>query len=112
MKTANSGEIIASLQDCVKQCNHCATACLEENKAAMLIHCIRLDWDCADICELTVAFISRSSENKIPLIEHCVRVCERCAVECEKHAAQGMDHCRDCANSCRSCMAACIAYLN
>lgn len=31
------------------ECNHCATACLEEQDVAMLAKCIKLDIDCAEI---------------------------------------------------------------
>ena len=45
-------QLIAALNNCVTECNHCATACLDEQDVKMLSKCIKLDIDCADICKI------------------------------------------------------------
>lgn len=42
-------QLITALNNCVAECNHCATACLDETEVKMLARCIRLDIDCTDI---------------------------------------------------------------
>ena len=55
--------------DCIKECDacaaaceHCATACLSEAEVKAMADCIRLDRDCADICRLASAMMSRDSK--------------------------------------------------
>lgn|SRR5690349_5824199 len=98
-------ELIDALNNCATECNHCATACLEEDDAKMLTRCVKLDIDCADICRLTASLIARGSEHANHLLEECAEVCNRCAEECEKHSH--MEHCRQCAEACRACAEAC-----
>jgi len=99
-------KIMAALGQCAAECNHCATACLDEQDVKMLIRCIKLNRDCSDICSLTAAFVARSSEHADHLLEECAEICEACAEECEKHA-EHMEHCRRCAQVCRECAEAC-----
>ncbi len=103
--------IIAALNDCVAECNHCAAACLDEQDVKMLSKCIKLDLDCADICNATASLLSRDSEHGHHLLRECVEVCTKCAEECEKHAAMGMEHCKKCAEACRACADACGQHL-
>jgi len=100
-------QLIAALNKCAAECNHCATACLDEQDVKMLAKCIKLDIDCADICSLTASLIARSSEHGKHLLKECAEVCDACAEECEKHAQMGMEHCRMCAEACRACADAC-----
>ena len=100
-------QLIAALNNCAAECNHCFTACLDEHDVKMLAKCIKLDRDCADICMLTGSLISRGSEHGKHLLKECAEVCNACADECDKHAAMGMEHCRKCAEACRSCAKAC-----
>ena len=63
-----------------------------------MARCIQLDMDCAQICRLAAAYMSRGSELSATICEVCAEVCDACAEECEKH---DMEHCRQCAQACR-----------
>ena len=97
---------IEILNDCIQACNSCLTDCLLEPDISMLVDCIELDRDCADICALISQYLSRDSRFAIELAKQCAIVCEACAKECEKHAAD-MEHCRECAVICRDCAQEC-----
>ncbi|MES2005511.1 MAG: four-helix bundle copper-binding protein [Bacteroidota bacterium] len=109
MSHQQNHQLIAALNNCVAECNHCTTACLGEQDVKMLAKCIGLDIDCADICTLVAALTARGSEHAKHLLKECAEVCNACAEECEKHAKMGMEHCRTCAEACRACAAACSA---
>ena len=98
--------LLEALNNCAATCNHCATACLDEQDVKMLARCIKLDFDCADICLLTASFVARDSEHANHLLKECAEICEACAEECEKHTH--MEHCRKCAEACRHCAEACL----
>jgi len=100
-------QLLDALYNCAAECNHCATACLDEQDVKMLAKCINLDIDCADICTLTATLIARGSEHGNHLLEECAEICNACADECEKH--QQMEHCKSCAEACRKCAEACNA---
>lgn len=106
MKHENHKELISILNECAVECNHCATACSEEQEAKMLARCIKLNNDCAEICRLAVSYLSRGSEHADHILNECGEICEACAKECEKHANMG--HCKQCAKVCRKCMDACL----
>ena len=97
--------MLSALSNCVAECNHCAMACLEEKDIKMLAQCIKMNIDCADICQLTASLVARGSDHGHHLMNECAEVCEACAQECEKHSH--MDHCRKCAEVCRTCAEAC-----
>jgi predicted GNAT family N-acyltransferase len=98
--------LIDLLNQCAAECNHCATACLEEKDISMLSRCIKLDMDCAEICRLAISFVARGSEHAEHVLNECAEICNACADECEKHAAH-MEHCKRCAEICRECAEAC-----
>ena len=98
---------ITILNECAAACNHCATACLEEQDVQMLTRCIKLDLDCADICTLTATFLARGSEHAMHIMKECAEICNACAEECEKHS--DMEHCQECADVCRRCAEECSA---
>jgi hypothetical protein len=98
-------ELLTALNDCVIECNHCAAACLEEKDVKMLAKCIKLDIDCAAICQLMASLVARGSEHGNHLLKECAEVCEACAAECEKHTH--MEHCRRCAEACHHCAELC-----
>jgi hypothetical protein len=98
-------ELLNALNNCATECNHCATACLDEQDVKMLTKCIKLDIDCADICKLTASLVARGSEHGNHILKECAEICEACAKECEKHSQ--MEHCRRCAEACRTCAEAC-----
>src|SRR5258707_81727 len=98
-------KLIQALDDCAAACNYCTTACLGEEDVKMMVACIRLDIDCAAICNLNSAFIARGSVHGKHLLKECAELCNLCAAECEKHTK--MQHCVDCAKACRACEKAC-----
>lgn len=104
MSHQENKELIQKLGYCLAACEHCADACLAESNVSSLVKCIRLDRDCADICGITLRFVSRGSEQAASIVEICAEICRKCAEECEKH---DHDHCRECAEACRECEEAC-----
>lgn len=100
--------------DCSATCTGCADACLGEPDALDLIRSIRLNLDCAEICDAVGRVLTRQTETDVSVvraaIEACVVVCRACAVECERHAAHH-DHCRVCAEVCRRCEQTCRDLL-
>jgi hypothetical protein len=99
---------------CAQSCTSCADACLSEDSVAELRRCVRLDLDCADICETTGRVLTRQTEYDAPtskaLLAACGEACRTCAEECERHA-EHHEHCRICAEACRRCEQACAALL-
>jgi len=107
-------DCLAACHDCAQTCTSCADACLGEKTVQNLVRCIRLNLDCADICETTGRLLSRHTETHGPLLrrqlELCREACQACGLECEKHAHHH-EHCRVCAEACRQCAEACQALL-
>ena len=113
---ATKNEALARcIQECVVcalTCTSCADACLAEEAVTELVRCIRLDLDCADVCEATGRMLTRQTsfepELARPLLVACAQACRVCAEECERHAEEmNMEHCRLCAEACRRCEQAC-----
>jgi len=100
-------ECIEACQACASVCNHCAAACLQEKDVTPLARCIRLDIECAIICETAAKIMSLNGHLAEHLCSLCADICSRCAAECEKHAKMGMEHCRECAEACRNCAEIC-----
>ncbi|MFL5386421.1 MAG: four-helix bundle copper-binding protein [Longimicrobiaceae bacterium] len=107
-------ECIDACFECLQSCTTCADACLGEATASALRRCIRLNLDCADVCDATGRILSRLSEPDPGLIQAqlraCMEACRLCAAECEKHAGHH-EHCRVCAEVCRRCEDACRSLL-
>jgi hypothetical protein len=99
---------------CSQTCTSCADACLSEETVAELRKCIRLNLDCADICDTTGRLLTRQTEYDAPTskaqLQACREVCATCAQECERHAGMH-EHCRICAEACRRCEKACDELL-
>lgn len=106
-----------SLVNCIKACFYCAQtcvtcadACLGEETAAGLAHCIRFDLDCADACAATGSVLTRGTATNEALlrqmVETCAELCRACADECDRHG-RTHEHCRMCAKACRLCESAC-----
>jgi hypothetical protein len=81
------------------------------------VRCIRLNLDCADVCETTGRLLLRQTESDWSLIrrqlEACAAACRACGDECQRHAeGMNMEHCRVCAESCRRCAEACERLLS
>jgi hypothetical protein len=96
--------------NCAAACTSCADACLGEETVAGLVRCIRLNLDCADVCEATGRVLIRQTafDPRLArvLLETCLQFCRACAEECERHAHHH-EHCRICAEACRRCEQAC-----
>ena len=105
MSHKQNQRLIDALAKCVAECNHCAIACLQEQDVKMMQRCIRLDLDCAEICNLAISFVARGSEHAEHILRECGEICKACAEECEKH--NHMEHCKRCAEACRECAEAC-----
>ena len=101
---------IEACYECAAVCATCADACLAEDEVSELTQCIRLNLDCADVCEVTARLIARPSRRDAPALAHllsaCEAICRACADECERHGRH-MEHCRVCAESCRAFEEAC-----
>jgi hypothetical protein len=91
---------------CISTCLNCADACLNEQEVKMMAGCIRLDLDCAAICQTVVQFISVKSKHSKDVIKLCASICQACADECGKHDT---DHCKKCADICQQCADVCKA---
>jgi hypothetical protein len=100
-------ELIESLFSCVAECNHCLAACLDEADVSMMVRCIELNVDCAEICSTTAGFVARNSESTDTLLEICAEVCRACGEECSKHEAE---HCKKCSEICLACADACDGH--
>ncbi|GAA5534305.1 four-helix bundle copper-binding protein [Deinococcus aluminii] len=110
-------ECIAACFDCAQTCTSCADACLgEQGHLTHLVHCIRLNLDCADVCGTTGRVLSRLTQPDQNVLraqlQACVAACRACGDECERHARDmNMQHCAVCAESCRRCEQACQNLL-
>ncbi len=104
---APSQEILKKLAHCATQCDMCADACLDEKEVQKLVKCIRLDRDCAKICNITASLIASGSDHAERMVKECEYFCRMCAKECDKH---DMEHCQQCAKACRECEVACQNY--
>jgi hypothetical protein len=76
---------------------------------------IRLYLDCADVCTVTAAVLSRQAEHDPIVTESllgvCAAACRSCGDECERHARMH-EHCRVRAEACRRCEQACRELLD
>jgi hypothetical protein len=107
-------ECIDACIECAESCTACADACIGEPMVADLRTCIRLNLDCADICDATGRVLFRMVQGdgamSRSLLQACAQACSSCAQECERHAEM-MEHCRICAEACRRCEQACNTLL-
>lgn len=101
---------IEECYSCAQTCTSCADACLAETMVQELVQCIRMNLDCADICNITGRIATRrtASDEEIVrrMLDVCAAACRVCGDECQKHASKH-EHCRICAESCQRCMQAC-----
>jgi hypothetical protein len=101
---------------CVETCTACADACLSERDVSHLVSCIRLNLDCAAVCNATGSIMSRANKaGHRQLLEaqlaNCIAFCRACASECARHAEMHR-HCQVCAEACTACAEACNDMLN
>lgn len=108
-------ECIEACFDCAQSCTACADACIGEGDVQMLARCIRLDLDCADVCEATGRILSRQTVTEPKMLRASLQACAEashlCGEECEQHASHH-EHCRHCADACRRCEQACNNVLS
>jgi hypothetical protein len=97
-------DCIAACHACVVACNHCAACCLQEADVKHMTRCIGLDTDCAQACQLAIAFMAGGSEHVASACRLCAEICQACGEECAKH---DVDHCQQCAEACRRCAEEC-----
>lgn len=97
-------QLLQTLHECMAACNHCFDACLKEDHVQMMTECIRLDRECADICNYLEQGITRGTPFLSELAAICAKICEACGNECKKH---DHDHCQKCAEACFKCAEAC-----
>ncbi|MFC4388006.1 four-helix bundle copper-binding protein [Gracilibacillus marinus] len=97
-------ELLETLHECMTACNHCFDACLGEEDVKMMSACIRLDRECADMCNYLENAITRNSPFVAELAAACAKICEACGNECKKHEHE---HCQRCAEACLKCAEAC-----
>lgn len=100
-------DLIQSLARCAAACEMCLDACLDEEDIKKMVPCIRLDRDCAKICQITAAYVASNSPHAAHIMGECIEIVTKCGEECGKHQH---DHCQLCAKACRECAEACRAY--
>ncbi|HXF61717.1 MAG TPA: four-helix bundle copper-binding protein [Caldilineaceae bacterium] len=105
---------VEACADCAYACTACADACLGEAMVQPLVRCIRLNLDCADICDATGRLLARQTQPDWSLlrrqVEACQAACQVCGAECAQHAAMH-EHCAVCADACQRCEQACANLL-
>ena len=103
-------ETITAITECAATCTACADACLGESEVGPLVRCIRLNLDCADVCETTARLLLRLTQPDpdvlMAQLQACAATCRSCGDECQRHAAHH-EHCAVCAESCRHSADAC-----
>lgn len=97
-------DLLEILHECMTDCNHCYNACLKEEDVNSMAMCIRLDWECADICGYLEQAISRSTPFISEIAAPCAKICEAYGSESKKH---DHEHCQKCAETCFICAKAC-----
>ncbi len=108
MKSEITNNLEHVLIKCITACETCMTMCLQEEHVQMMVKCIQLDRDCADICTLTARFVARNSPHAPHVMRECIEICRACAAECAKHDDE---HCQKCAEKCQECADACQDWL-
>jgi hypothetical protein len=79
----DAGQLSAAIDacsDCTQSCTACADACLAEGDDMLgsLRQCIRLNLDCADVCEATLRILSRQTAYDANVTRAQVEACRRC----------------------------------
>jgi hypothetical protein len=109
------GRCIDACSDCTQTCTACADACLSEDAVIELVTCVRINLDCADMCDTTGRVLSRhtgyDADVARAVLMACAETCRACAEECGMHAGM-YEHCRVCAEACRRCEQACRELMS
>lgn len=107
--TETQKQCIAVSASCAHTCETCSNDMIgmgQHDDHDLMVRCIRLCRDCADVCMLTAQWLSRFSSWSEEMCRLCANVCEQCADVCEQHASQH-PLCGQCAEECRRCAALC-----
>lgn len=108
-------ECIEACGDCLEACNACADACLGEENVDELRRCIRLNNDCADLCDSAMRIMSRQTETEFRIVRSAIDAmaiaCRYCGEECARHAKMHQ-HCRVCADACTRCEQTCRRMMD
>lgn len=99
-----TGEMRLALEDFAETaqvCEWCADQCIAEADP-MMVECIRLCRDVADLARLNLALLARDSIFGPDVAEPFATAAEACADECAQHRH---DHCQECARVCRQAAA-------
>lgn len=87
-------ECIEACFGCAQACAAYADACLGEEDIQMLARCIRLDLDCADVCNATGKILSRQVAFEPEMVGAtlwaCAEACRRCESACN-NVLSGME---------------------
>lgn len=95
---------------CAQAAGAGADACVAEADKA-LVQCIRLNLDCADVCQTAAMVATRRAGANAPVVIGLLMLaealCHDCAAESDRHAAR-LSACRRAAELCRACADACL----
>ena len=85
-------------------CMACSDICFAVEDKRLLIRCVRLSGDCADLCVATAWMLARDPYPERGAmqrqLEACARACEATAAECARHGAI-YPHTKVCATACK-----------
>ena len=79
---------IEECYSCAQTCTSCADACLAEEMVKELTQCVRLNLDCADVCNITGRIATRRTGSDDELIRRCSSPARR-RVACAAMNASG-----------------------
>ena len=106
MKVANQlyEDCISACRQCAIVCRTCADACLREDDVKAMAECIRLNMDCASVCDTAARLMVSDSEFAQTFCGICADICHRCEKDCGSHH---MQHCQESAKMCKHCAMLC-----
>lgn len=90
---------------CAQACNKCFKACLQKDNINDMKEVLSILVDCAEICYVTAAYLSRDDIFSADLCSTCAELCDKCADMCEAYddldCKASVEVCRQCAAVCR-----------
>jgi hypothetical protein len=103
---ANLQACISACIECAKACNKCFKACLEKDNINELKDALSVLVDCAEICYVTAAYMSKDNIFSLELSSSCAELCDKCADICEIYEDL---HCQASVKACKQCSLECKA---
>ncbi len=98
--------LVTTVHHCAAVCEHMGVLMTMTPNVHMRARQLQLLRDCADICHLTVKYLSRNSMFVRQLVGLCACVCEACGRECSRFPDAKSQHCAEvCLNCARECKA-------